>query len=78
MCDQVVLYDQDQDGLMTESTVDFEDPASFEDDLVLKNRLKYVYRYGITMLTSGLVSSMQHLRASPKSSPLPRPCSPSS
>mmetsp|Transcript_41867 Transcript_41867/g.111539 ORF Transcript_41867/g.111539 Transcript_41867/m.111539 type:complete len:191 (-) Transcript_41867:120-692(-) len=56
MCEQVTLYDQDQAGCMTPSSIDYTDPSSFQDDEAFKSRLKYVYNYGITMLGQGLIS----------------------
>ena len=39
MCEQVMLYDQDQEGMLTKTSIDYDDKASFEDDIIFKNRV---------------------------------------
>ena len=55
-----MLYDQDQDGYLTDhATIDFADPDTFKDDEALKAKVKYVYEYGMKMCFGGVLDEAE-------------------
>lgn len=52
MCEEAMLFDKDEFGVLTPTRFDLKNDC---DDPEVKQKVSYVYRYGISMIQAGLI-----------------------